>query len=229
MITTLFFDIDDTLLDFGAAEHAAITETLSAIGIPPEDAVIRRYCEINDALWKRLERGEITRGEILVGRFERLFSEIGCSGDAAATQDLYFSLLSGQSMRVDGADALLKALYGRYRMCAVSNGTTVIQEKRIAGSGIGRYFERIFLSQEIGYEKPHPAFFDACFAAMPQLSREEVLIIGDSLTSDIRGGANAGIRTCWFNPHGKENTVGVRVYYEIRELSALPALLEEIG
>lgn len=229
MITTLFWDIDDTLLDFKRGEATAIRQTLSHIGVEPTEETVRLYSEINESLWKRLERGEITRDKILVGRFEMLFSAIGHAGDASSTQDLYFSYLGQQHDYVDDAEAVLDALRGRYRMIAVSNGTTVIQSKRLAASGADRYFDRIFLSQEIGAEKPSAAFFDACFAALPDVRRDEVLIIGDSLTSDMCGGETAGLHTCWFNPHGKSNQAGVRVDYEIAALTELLPLLKQIG
>ncbi len=228
MITTLFWDIDDTLLDFKRGEATAIRQTLAQIGMEPTDAVVRLYSEINDALWKRLERGEVTREQILIGRFEMLFAALGFAGDAPMTQELYFSHLGEQHDFVDGAQAVLDALRGRYRMIAVSNGTTVNQNKRLSASGLDRYFDKIFLSQEIGTEKPSAAFFDACFAALQDVRRNEVLIIGDSLTSDMRGGVDAGLRTCWFNPHGKKNTIGACIDYEIAALAELLPLLESL-
>ncbi|MBR5869765.1 MAG: YjjG family noncanonical pyrimidine nucleotidase [Clostridia bacterium] len=225
MITTLFWDIDDTLLDFKRGEAAAIRQTLSHIGIAPTEETVKLYSEINEALWKRLERGEVTRDQVLVGRFEQLFSVLGFAGDAPQTQELYFSYLGEQHDYITGAQEILDALCGKYRMYAVSNGTTVIQNKRLAASGLDRVFDRIFLSQAIGAEKPAAAFFDACFAALPDVKREEVLIIGDSLTSDIRGGEMAGLKTCWFNPRGKENNLGVHVDHEIAALSQLLTVL----
>ena len=229
MITTLFWDIDDTLLDFKRGEAIAIRQTLSHIGVEPTGETVRLYSEINESLWKRLERGEIKREQILVGRFEMLFDALGFAGDAPSAQEFYFSCLGEQHDFVEGAEAVLDALRGTYRMIAVSNGTTVIQSKRLAASGLDRYFDRIFLSESIGAEKPSAAFFDACFAALPDVRRDEVLIIGDSLTSDMRGGADAGLYTCWFNPHGKTNQTGVCVDYEIAALTELLPLLKQIG
>ena len=226
MVTTLFWDIDDTLLDFKRGEAKAIRQTLAHIGIDPTEDTVRLYSEINESLWKRLERGEVTREQILVGRFEMLFDARGFDGDAAATQEIYFSYLGEQHDFVEGAQEVLSSLKGHYRMYAVSNGTTVIQNKRLAASGLDRVFDRIFLSQEIGAEKPNAAFFDACFAALPDVKRDEVLIIGDSLTSDMRGGELAGLQTCWFNPHGKETSIGVRIDCEITALSQLLPLLK---
>ncbi len=229
MITTLFWDIDDTLLDFKRGEAIAIRQTLSHIGIEPTGETVQLYSEINESLWKRLERGEIKREQILVGRFEMLFDALGFAGDAPSAQEFYFSCLGEQHDFVKDAEAVLDALHGTCRMVAVSNGTTVIQNKRISASGLDRYFDRIFLSQEIGAEKPSAVFFDACFAALPDVRRDEVLIIGDSLTSDMRGGETAGIRTCWFNPNGKKNTLGIHIDHEITSLPQILTLLQTIG
>lgn len=229
MITTLFWDIDDTLLDFRRAEAAAIRRTFSEIGIPVTDETVQRYSEINDSLWKRLEQRALTRDEVLVGRFAMLFEELCFSYDCRAAQNLYFSFLGEQHDYISGAKETMDALYGRYPMYAVSNGTTVIQNRRLADAGLDRYFDRIFLSQEIGAEKPSAAFFDACFAVLPDVRREEVLMIGDSLTSDMRGGETAGLHTCWFNPHGKNNCLGVRIDYEIAAPQEILTLLEKIG
>lgn len=228
MITTLFWDIDDTLLDFRRGEAAAIRQTFAELGIPVTEENVRLYSEINDSLWKRLERRELTRDEVLVGRFAMLFDALGVAYDCRTAQELYFSFLGAQHEYIPGARETLDALYGRYPMYAVSNGTTIIQNRRLAESGLDRYFDRIFLSQEIGAEKPSAAFFDACFAALPETDRGEVLIIGDSLTSDMRGGETAGLHTCWFNPHGKENRIGVRIDYEIAAPQQILTLLENI-
>ena len=229
MITTLFWDIDDTLLDFHRAEDSAIRKTFAQIGLPADDETVRLYCQINESMWKQLERGCLTREDVLVGRFETLFERLDVHYSAQMAQDMYFSYLGQEHEYINGAEEVLVALHGRYRMMAVSNGTVSIQQKRMAASGVDRYFEQIFLSEVIGAEKPGRAFFDACFAALPDVSREEVLIIGDSLTSDMRGGEDAGLHTCWFNPHGKVNTVGVRIDHEITALSQILPLLRTIG
>ncbi|MBQ7300615.1 MAG: YjjG family noncanonical pyrimidine nucleotidase [Clostridia bacterium] len=228
MITTLFWDIDDTLLDFKRGEATAIRQTFAELGIPVTEENVRLYSEINDSLWKRLERRELTRDEVLVGRFAMLFDELGVTYDCRAAQELYFSFLGTQHDYIPGARETLDALYGRYRMYAVSNGSTVIQNRRIADAGLDRYFDGIFLSQAIGAQKPDPAFFDACFAAIPGLTRDAVLLIGDSLTSDMRGGEMAGLCTCWFNPHGKSNSLGVRIDYEIATPEELLPLLNTL-
>ena len=127
-----------------------------------------------------------------------------------------------------GAEELLEALYGKYPLYIVSNGNLSVQEGRIASSGIAKYFGEIFISQQIGFDKPRKEFFDACFARIPGFDRERSIIVGDSLTSDIRGGINAGIKTCWYNPRGKAAREDIRPDYSIAELNELPGLLSEI-
>ena len=218
MIRSLFFDLDDTLLDFHTAERNALTHALTQMEVVPTDALCIRYSAINAALWRKLERGEITRSRLLCERFERLYAELGVERDADRTQRYYETALSGQYAAVAGARETLDALYGSYRLFIVTNGTADIQHKRIQGAGLARYFERIFISQEIGYEKPSRAFFDACFAACPSLVRAETMIIGDSLSSDMRGGMDAGLITCRYNPRGAEQPADIRIDYDIRTL-----------
>ena len=128
----------------------------------------------------------------------------------------YEEYLAREHVFVPGAPALLEALYGKYRMYIVSNGTAKIQYSRIAGADIGKYFDGIFISEEIGYDKPDRAFFSYCFSQIPDFSREESVIVGDSLTSDMLGGRNAGVRTVWFNPAKKRDEIGAMPDFEIQ-------------
>ena len=226
MLKTIFLDLDDTLLDFHKAEAAALAKALTALDVPPTPAVIARYSAINAQQWRLLEEGRFTRDEILTRRFDILFRELGVERSSALARRTYGQFLGQGHIFIPGAEELLKALAPRYALYLVSNGTAAVQAGRIASAGIAPYFRRIFISEEMGLHKPQKEFFDACFAAIPGFHREEALIIGDSLTSDIRGGDNAGIRTCWFNPQGKPRLEGVRVDYEVSALSQIPPLLE---
>ena len=226
MIKTILFDLDDTLLDFHRSETAAIGNTLRHFGIEPTAAVIARYSAINLAHWERLERGEITRDEVLTRRFSLLFAKLGVNCSPGKAQVCYEELLSRQHFLLPGAVALLDELKQDYTLAVVSNGTAVVQDRRLRESGLLPYFKYIFISQRLGYDKPSAAFFDACFAAMPGVNREECLIVGDSLTSDMLGGRNAGIRTCWYNPRGKLRRADIPVDCELRRLEELPELLE---
>lgn len=228
MRPTILFDLDDTLLDFHKAEHVAIRRTLTAVGAPATDEAAARYSAINDAHWKRLEKGEITRTEVLTGRFAQLFAELGISFSPEDAWHMYEKNLSEGHWFIEGAKALLETLAPRYTLCLVSNGTASVQDKRIESAGIAPYFEKIFISQRVGVNKPAAAFFDHCFAALPHCDRTRTVIVGDSLTSDIQGGRNAGILTCWFNPHHVPARADIPADYEIAALAELPPLLKSI-
>lgn len=228
MIKFIFLDLDDTLLDFHLAEHIAIKATFSAMGAPNDDATIARYSVINRSSWERLERGEWTRREVLVGRFKLLYAELGLDIDAEATQAMYEDKLCIGHYFLDGAEALLDNLYGKYKLYITSNGTARVQDARIASSGIARYFDGIFVSQRVGYDKPRVEFFNAVFDAIEGFDRSEAIIVGDSLTSDIQGGINAGIKTCLYNPKGRPPREDIVPDFEIKSLDELPRLLESL-
>ena len=201
MIRNLFFDLDDTLLDFRRSEHDALKETLLAAGIPVTEALLARYAEINAGYWKRLERREVSRDKLKILRFRDLFAEIGADGaDPAAICAAYEMRLGQQHHLIPGTAEALRDLRKDYRLFAASNGTGSVQRSRLAGAGIADLFDGLFISEELGVEKPSAAFFDACFARFPELKRSETAMIGDSLTSDIAGGHAAGLLTVWFNP-----------------------------
>lgn len=228
MIKYVLLDIDDTLLDFGKAEYTAVFRTFSEMGLSPTDEMIHRYSEINDAQWKLLEQGKIERYAALVQRFRLLFEEYDVTASPEKAQDRYEYLLGIGHWFIDGAPELLDALYGKYKLYIVSNGTATVQDSRIKSAGIGKYFEDIFVSERIGADKPTKEFFDLCFERIPDFCRDEAIILGDRLSSDILGGINAGVRTCWFNPNGLPQNPDIRPDFEIRSLSEFPAVLENI-
>lgn len=227
MIKNVFFDLDDTLFDFHAAEHIAILDTFREVGIAPTADNAELYSRINLSCWQRMERGEWERDEVLVRRFAILFDTLGITGDAQATQRYYEDRLSREVSYVDGAIELLGELRGKYRMYITSNGTAVVQDRRIGASGIAEYFDGIFISERVGAHKPSPEFFNRIFDTVGG-ERQETVIIGDSLTSDILGGINAGIHTVYYNPRGKKNDTGIVPEYEIAALGEIPRLLEKI-
>ena len=224
----VLMDLDDTILDFHKAEAVAIKKTFNQLGAEASPELISRYSQINQRQWERLELGEIDRHQVLTGRFEILFNELGMSLDGQEAQDLYEELLSIGHWFMPGAEELLEELYGKYRLFIVSNGTPVVQQGRLKSSGIGRYFEQIFISEEIGATKPEKRFFDICAEGIPGFEAERAIIVGDSLTSDILGGINAGIATCWYNPRRLPARADIPADFEIHELSELPGLLESL-
>ena len=228
MIRYVLFDVDDTLLDFGKAEAAAIRRTFERIGIPVTDELIRRYSEINAQQWSRFEKGEITREKLLTERFDILFSELGINVPSEMAQASYEYLLGIGHYFVDGAEELLEALKDKYELYIVSNGNASVQDRRLKSAGIIPYFKDIFISERVGFNKPSAEFFEACFERIPGFEKDKAVIVGDRLSSDILGGINAGVRTCWFNPRGDAPDPDIPADYEIKHLSELPALLESI-
>ncbi len=227
MIKTVFFDLDNTLLDFNKAERRAVSRTLKEFGVEPQEKILERYSELNLAQWKLLEQGKLTREQVKLRRFQLLFEEekIGVQAELAAKR--YETLLAEGHYFINGAEKLLKDLYARYDMYLVTNGTLSVQRGRLKSAGIGKYFHDIFISEEVGYNKPGKEYFDFCFSKIPDFRKEYAVIIGDSLTSDIQGGINAGIKTLWFNPT-HEKIADIFPDYEVNKLEQIPALLEKI-
>ena len=191
MLKTVFLDLDDTILDFTRAEAAALRRALTEADVPADDGVLARYHAINAAQWELLEEGVLTREQVLLGRFDILFGELGLVRSAGEICERYEEYLGEGHWFIPGAEALLETLAPRY-------------------------------------DKPSPVFFERCFAAIPGFSRERAVMVGDSLTSDIRGGRDAGLRTCWFNPRGKSARADIVPDYEFSALNRLPALLETL-
>lgn len=228
MIQILLWDVDGTLLDFHAAESAAIKSLFGefSLGGCSED-MIRRYSQINELYWQRLERNEITKPQVLVGRFEQFFQEIGVPQALASEFNRQYQLRLGDTIIYrDNSISIVKKLRGKVSQYVVSNGTIIAQKKKLLLSGLGELMDGVFLSEEIGAEKPNRAFFDAVFDAIRPSSLSEVMMIGDSLTSDIQGGNNAGILTCWYNPDQKPAPLGYSIDYIIPDLHEVISLVE---
>ena len=228
MIKFVFFDLDDTLFDFKMAEKIAIKFTLSKFGIEPTDETTKLYSRINLSCWEKLERGEYTREEVLNNRFKFLFEALGVDAPFSEARKTYEERLGIGHYFLPGAEELLENIKGKYEMYITSNGIAKVQAGRIASSGIEKYFKEIFVSEKVGANKPSPLFFDRVFERIDGFDKSQAIIIGDSLSSDILGGINAGIKTCWFNPHHKENKMGFTADYEIDSLDMIPKLLENI-
>lgn len=228
MFECLLIDLDDTILDFQKQEQVAIYKTLSEAGIKPTDEICALYSRINDAHWKRLEKGEITRNEVLQGRFRELFAQLGVEADHTAPALAYMEHLATGHYFLPGARKALESLRGKYRLFLASNGTASVQWRRIESADLAPYFEQIFISQEVGVNKPAKGYFDYCFGHIKGFDPARTLMVGDSLSSDIAGGQNAGIATCWINPTGKVCALKQKPDYEIQALSQLEGLLQSL-
>ena len=219
---TILWDVDQTLLDFKKSEDYAIRYCFRKFGKEASDEAVAIYYRINEGFWKRIEKGEINRKDALVQRFEQLFQQIGEQDmDAGAFQKEYAEALGSVYYYLDDSYELVKNLRGKYRQYLVTNGVTLTQMKKLRLSGFDQLADGIFVSEQIGIPKPHKDFFEKCFSMIPGFCKEKAVIVGDSLSSDMRGGNNAGIATCWYNPAGLKNLSDVKIDYEIRNLNEI--------
>ena len=227
-IKILLWDIDGTILNFEKAEEAAIRKGFEEnnLGVCT-DQMLADYKQINKGYWEALERGEMTKEQILIGRFVEFFTKYNLDTSKADIFNKGYQVDLGDTICFnDDAYDLLVQLNKKYKQYAVTNGTAVAQHRKIDRSGIGEILEKCFISEEVGYEKPSEKFFEAVFEEIKKneavtVNRDEILIIGDSLTSDIKGGNNCGIKTCWYNPNHAGNEPELRIDYEIDNLQQL--------
>ena len=221
MLKNILLDLDDTILDFKKCEHVALDTALTSLNIPHNESTLELYSRINELHWKKLETGELTRNQVLLGRFEMLFEQIGadCSGELA--WKTYEEMLSRQHFFIPRAQEMLEYLKDRFDLYIVSNGTASVQDRRIEGADLEKYFKKIFISQRVGVNKPDVRFFERCFNEIDSFKKQETIIIGDSLSSDIQGGINAGITTCWYNPKGTQAPDDMKIDYIIGDLGNL--------
>ena len=227
MIKVILWDIDGTLLDFLKAEHEAIKKCFQIHELGEcTDEMIARYSVINRKYWEKLERGEMSKGEILVKRFEEFFALEGIQTDCAPLFNKEFQIRLGDTICFrDNSYELVKGLKGRIKQYAVTNGTKVAQDRKLLKSGLIDLFDGVFISEEIGVEKPGIGFFEYVWEQIGEYDPSEIMIVGDSLTSDIQGGNNAGIVCCWYNPSGKLNDKSLRIDYEITDLQDILKLI----
>ncbi len=227
MYKYLLWDIDGTVLDFLASEAYAIRFLFEKYNLGEcTDEKLKMYSDINVKYWQKLERGELTKPEILVMRFREFFEIIGADIALAETFNKEYQVTLGDHIEfVENAEEMLLSQKGKYTLAAVTNGTKVAQDKKLRLSGLDKVFDAIFISENVGFEKPKKEYFDFVFKELGVTDKKEVLIIGDSLTSDMLGGHLAGIDTCWFNPSGKKNTLDISVTYEVDNLSKLKEIV----
>jgi 2-haloacid dehalogenase len=202
-----------------------VRECLAFFGLPSDDSVIAEYSRINAGYWKMLERGEIEKEKLYPARWQSLIDHYGFACNANAISDEYIRRLTTKSYLLNGALELCQRLHGKFKMYIVTNGQKDVQKGRLFPSPIFKYFDRCFISEDIGYEKPSVKFFDKVIEQIPDYDPARAIIIGDSLTSDMQGGLNIGIDTCWFNPHGKAKPDNMELTYVATDLSEIGDIL----
>jgi YjjG family noncanonical pyrimidine nucleotidase len=225
--TWLLFDADGTLFDYDAAEKHALEASFVQIDSPFKQDYLAEYRRINHQIWLDFEQGKITQERLKARRFELLFDTINLHADPMEFSERYLDNLAKGTYLIDGAADILKVLENTYNLAIITNGLTRVQRPRFEKSPVSQYLKEIIISEEVGAAKPEPAIFDIAFECMDYPAKQDVLIIGDSLTSDIQGGHNYGIDTCWFNPKHHHNTLSIAPTFEIHTLSELSRLLLE--
>ncbi|MHC4449333.1 MAG: YjjG family noncanonical pyrimidine nucleotidase [Planctomycetota bacterium] len=203
----ILFDADGTLFDYDAAEKRALSRTTNELDLDVRPSLLEEFRTIQAELWPRYAAGEITQEFLRVERFRLLLA----SDDADAISDRYLDHLAESAQLLEGAKELLHALHGEFGMALVTNGIADVQNSRLDRSGLRPLFDAVVISAEIGHTKPHAPFFDEVFARIGQPRREEVLMVGDNLAVDIKGGADYGTDTCWINPkrHARDDSIRV--------------------
>ena len=221
----LIFDADGTLFDFRLGETIALQQTTRMHDVAYSSDLHESYSAISAELWRQFELGEISLMHLRVVRFERLFAELGIDLEAESFNRDFMQALGQQRQLLPGSEAIVRSLSSRFRLLLATNGIAVVQRPRFAGSSIRRYFEDVVISDEIGVAKPQTGFLEEAFSRMGEPSKSEVLMIGDSLSSDIAGGVNFGVDTCWFNPDGFALDGSPKPTYEIADLTEIDAIV----
>lgn len=222
---TILLDVDGTLLDFKASEDNALKKVFESHDIELTEQIKTRYHAINTNLWKQYELGQIDRDTVLYTRFGTLAKELNLNLDGIAFEDEYQALLGEGHYLLPDALELVQYLHQHYDLYVVTNGVEQTQTRRLSASTLDQYMKGIFISGQIGYQKPQIEYFDHCFSHIPDINLEKTLIIGDSLSSDIQGGINAKIDTCWFNEHHDIAPDSMNITYEIHQLRELYQIL----
>ncbi len=224
----ILFDADNTLLDFDAAESKALADTLRAYGIEPDAETVQTYRTINEELWHQLEKGQIRREKLMAERFTRFLKAVNAAGSGVEMNRFYLEQLSTHpDLAAPNVLDVLRELSEVATLAVVTNGFEKVQTRRAVESGILDYMEDVFVSEKMDSEKPNRKIFDAALRTLGVENREHVLMVGDSLSSDIQGGVNAGLDTCWYNPGHAENPGKVCPTYEIANLEELYPLVME--
>jgi 2-haloacid dehalogenase len=221
----VMFDADGTLFDYDKVEVAALKSTYDELGLAYDEAHAQAYRQINGDMWLDFEQGRISQRRLRTKRFELLFDAAQIQCDTEDFSERYLANLALGTDLVDGAESVVRSLHGRVGLLLITNGLSEVQRPRFARSTVGQYFPKVVISEEVGAAKPDPKIFDIAFEQMGNPAKEDVLIVGDSLTSDMKGGSLYGIDTCWFNPGRQPRDPSLEIRYEVAELAELLEIL----
>lgn len=222
MYQTIFLDLDDTILDFTTSQSSAFKRVVEAVGVTYDDAMMTHYQTYNQSLWHLVEQNRLTKAELMNTRFPSFFAEYGVAITGAETDHLFRDYLADGADLVPGAVRLLKDLKSSGRkIYAASNGIYQTQLKRLTQAGIIDYFDELFISEKLGYNKPHAGFFETVFQQLGSVNKNHSLMVGDSLSSDIKGANAVALPVCWFNPENASPSTEVSIQYSIQSLEEL--------
>ncbi len=221
MIKAIFMDIDNTLLDFSECAKFAMTRAFEKNNIPFKDEYFSTFTKINHSLWREIEKGRLDKEGLYKTRWKNIFSELNINFNGELFEKDFVSSLFDSYQTVDGAEEILKYLKNKYILCAATNGPHAEQYSRLKNAGLFSYFDHIFISEDFGAAKPSKKFFDSCVKYLPDIKKDEILLVGDSITADIVGGVEYGLKTCWFNYYKMSNTSNVVSDYKINNLYEL--------
>lgn len=224
MYKALFFDVDDTLLNFKLCSRAALSNSFESFHIQYDHSFFDLFYKIDHELWSRQKQGLLSVQDVIDCRFKELFSLLKIGVDSNEFQNVFHENLSGEYILESGAWEIIRYLSSKYKLYVASNGFLAMQQSRLRSAGLLPYFSGLFVSDDIGYEKPNKRFFDECLNRS-KLESKEILFVGDSLEADILGAYNSGIDTCWYNPDNKTNDRDLKIDYIIDDLSQLKDIL----
>ncbi len=224
MIKAVLIDIDNTLLDFHKCSKESMCFAAEDFGVEFPENYFEIFTEINNRLWEKIEKGELNRQGLFRIRWNLIFDAMGIKADGPAFEELFRDNIKKSAIPVDGANEILEYLGEKYFVCVASNSELAQQEKRLKKAGMLPFIKKIFTSEEIGFAKPSTEFFEACMKELPDVKKDEVIFIGDSISADVDGGHKFGLKTCWFNyaklPHEKCTTADfiVDLLAEIKDI-----------
>ncbi len=221
----VLIDIDNTLIDFNKCASHSIEVIFNKYGLPFSEDTVKTFLTENIKIWQRLENGEITKAYLRENRWNIILGKLSLEGDGKAFEELFETGIAESAFEVDGATDFLEYLSRKYPLYVVSNGFGKIQKNRLRISGFDKYFKNLFFSEDIGFQKPSKEFFDFCFKELGFPPKNEVILIGDSLSADITGGVNYNIKTVWFNKNNESLPENIKPDYEIRNLYEIKSIL----